>query len=29
MLIKTRYPNLPHAYDFLCFNVMNYNEFEK
>ena len=24
MLIKTRYPNLFHAYDFLCFNLMNY-----
>ena len=24
MLIKTGYPNLLHAYDFLCFNLMNY-----
>ena len=24
MLIKTRYPNLLHGCDFLCFNLMNY-----
>ena len=24
VLIKTGYPNLPHACDFLCFRVMNY-----
>ena len=23
MLIKTGYPNLLHATDFLCFNIMN------
>ena len=23
MLIKTGYPNLLHASDFLCFNIMN------
>ena len=26
---KTGYPNLLHGYDFLCFNLMNYYEFEK
>ena len=29
MLIKTGFPNLLHGYDFLCFNLMNYQEFEK
>ena len=24
MLIKTRYLNLPHGCDFLCFKLMNY-----
>ena len=29
MLIKTGSPNLLHFCHFLCFNLMNYNEFEK
>ena len=30
MLIKTKYPNFRHGYDFHCYNLMNYyNEFEK
>ena len=29
MLIKTEFLNLRHGYDFLCFNLMNYYEFEK
>ena len=27
MLIKTRYPDHCHGYDFLCFNFMNYYGF--
>ena len=28
MLIKLGYPNFLHGCDFLCFNLMNINEFE-